>query len=41
VWSKSPVTWLQVSCVQLLEQGKYLESGAVENSGNIRKKQTC
>jgi hypothetical protein len=23
----------------MLEQGKYLESGAVENSGNIKKKQ--
>jgi len=32
------VTWLQVSCEQPLEQGKYWESGSVDNNGNIRKK---
>jgi len=37
----SLVTWLQVSCMQPLEQGKYLESGSVDKNGNIRKKQKC
>jgi len=34
----SLVTWLLESCMQPLEQGKYLESGSVDNNGNMRKK---
>jgi hypothetical protein len=32
----TPVTWLQVSYVQLLEQEKHLESVLIHNKGKIR-----
>lgn len=34
--STTPVTWLQVSYVQLLEQEKHLESVLIHNKGKIR-----
>lgn len=33
----TPVTWLQVSYLQLLEQEKHLESVLIYNKGKIRK----